>query len=141
MISRTNDNLIILDLEKKWNQLVTLVSLFVLIESHFIFLCIDLCSVIMPFVLLSDIFDLITLSQCEIVFYLVEEKLPVWKTVSGTHSQLLYLYIVNCTHMKYETHVVKSICSNYFTKHVICNSVWNSDYKNLVWNMIVGPDL
>lgn len=40
----------------------------------------DLCSVIMPFVLLSDIFDLITLSQCEIVFYLVEEKLPVWKT-------------------------------------------------------------
>lgn len=102
MISRTNDNLIILDLEKKWNQLVTLVSLFVLIESHFIFLCIDLCSVIMPFVLLSDIFDLITLSQCEIVFYLVEEKLPVWKTVSGTHSQLLYLYIVNCTHMKYD---------------------------------------
>ncbi|XP_078319273.1 THO complex subunit 1-like [Crassostrea virginica] len=40
----------------------------------------DLCSVIMPFVLLSDIFDLITLSQCEIVFYLVEEKLPVWKS-------------------------------------------------------------
>ena len=46
------------------------------------FLVTDLCSVIMPFVLLSDIFDLITLSQCEIVFYLVEEKLPVWKSVS-----------------------------------------------------------
>ncbi|XP_062589734.1 THO complex subunit 1-like [Saccostrea cucullata] len=39
----------------------------------------DVCSVIMPFVLLSDVFDLIPLSQCEIVFYLVEDKLSVWK--------------------------------------------------------------
>ncbi|KAK3091924.1 hypothetical protein FSP39_023755 [Pinctada imbricata] len=40
----------------------------------------ECCSTAMPFVLLSDTFDLITLEECEEVFNLVEENLSVWKS-------------------------------------------------------------
>ncbi|GAB1599923.1 THO complex subunit 1-like [Argonauta hians] len=40
----------------------------------------DVCSASTPFVLLSDVFDMITLEQCEDIFNLVEEKVSTWKS-------------------------------------------------------------
>ncbi|XP_014782757.1 THO complex subunit 1 [Octopus bimaculoides] len=40
----------------------------------------DVCSASTPFVLLSDVFDMIILEQCEDIFNLVEEKVSTWKS-------------------------------------------------------------
>ncbi|CAE1172265.1 THOC1 [Acanthosepion pharaonis] len=40
----------------------------------------DVCSASTPFVILSDVFDMITLEQCEDIFNLVEEKVSTWKS-------------------------------------------------------------
>ncbi|KAJ8306121.1 hypothetical protein KUTeg_016666 [Tegillarca granosa] len=41
----------------------------------------DLCATSVPILLLSDIFDVITLDQCEDLFNLVEENLSTWKSI------------------------------------------------------------
>jgi hypothetical protein len=42
----------------------------------------DACTNTTPLVNLADIFDVITINQCEEVFNVVEHKLSVWKSVS-----------------------------------------------------------
>ncbi|KAL3868154.1 hypothetical protein ACJMK2_040988 [Sinanodonta woodiana] len=40
----------------------------------------DVCSATAPFLMLADVFDMITLSECEIVFNLVEDKVHTWRS-------------------------------------------------------------
>ena len=64
----------------------------------------DLCTPTIPFMCITDIFDVIPIDQCEDMFGLVEDKVKVWKSVSN-HSynfSVLYsiLHVVVITHIK-----------------------------------------
>ncbi|KAH3695458.1 THO complex subunit 1-like [Dreissena polymorpha] len=56
-------------------------------EAYSNFICLsieaaqaELCSAIVPLLLLTDIFDVIPLEQCEDLFNLVEDKVRIWKS-------------------------------------------------------------
>ena len=55
-----------------------------------------LCSPTLPFILLSDVFDCITLELCEELFAFVEEHVSTWTKVSGRQFLVQYanLYAV-----------------------------------------------
>jgi len=43
---------------------------------------VDICSTSTLFILLSDLFDVISLDECEQVFSFVEDRVTLWKLVS-----------------------------------------------------------
>ena len=43
---------------------------------------IELCNAAVPFVMLSEILDTITIDNCEKVFEFVEDRVSTWKSVS-----------------------------------------------------------
>jgi len=47
----------------------------------------DICSTSTLFILLSDLFDTISLDNCEQVFSFVEERVSLWKLVSSRTTQ------------------------------------------------------
>lgn len=44
-------------------------------------LYVDLCSTASLFIMLSDLFDTISLEQCDLVFQFVEDRVSLWKQV------------------------------------------------------------
>lgn len=51
----------------------------------------ELCSTNVPFMLLTDIFDVVPLDQCEELFSLVEDKVSVWKSATFYDTGKNYL--------------------------------------------------
>ena len=65
---------------------------------------IDMCSTSTLFILLSDLFDTISLSDCEEVFSFVEQRVSLWKMVSHMHSvshdEDVHTYVHSFIHLK-----------------------------------------
>ncbi|KAL5016765.1 hypothetical protein ScPMuIL_006354 [Solemya velum] len=51
----------------------------------------DVCSPSLPFLMLCDVFDMVTLDQCEVVFELVEDKVNTWKAETFYEAGKNYL--------------------------------------------------
>jgi len=49
----------------------------------FLSCAVDICSTSTLFILLSDLFDVILLNDCERVFSFVEDRVSLWKLVSN----------------------------------------------------------
>ena len=43
----------------------------------------DQCALTVPFLMLADLFDVIPLDECEIMFNLVEDRVSIMKSVSS----------------------------------------------------------
>ena len=55
----------------------------VFVDTVYVALCVvDICSTSTLFILLSDLFDTISLDDCEQVFSFVEQRVSLWKLVS-----------------------------------------------------------
>jgi len=86
-------HLLIMFLDRSWN-FTGLKTLIKKIDAKYFgwasisgTLCaVDMCSTSTLFILLSDLFDTISLDDCEEVFSFVEERVSLWKLVSRTQS-------------------------------------------------------
>ncbi|RUS74101.1 hypothetical protein EGW08_018132 [Elysia chlorotica] len=51
----------------------------------------DMCSPSTPFLMMADIFDMLTIERCEDIFDLVEDKVTIWKSETFYESGKNYL--------------------------------------------------
>lgn len=64
---------IVLEISERLEDVQLLVSYAIVLSKE------DLCSASTPIVLLSDIFDIYTISECETLFAFVEKNVSIWK--------------------------------------------------------------
>lgn len=49
----------------------------------------EMCSASTPIIMLSDVFDMLVLADCEVMFNFVEDGVSTWKAVSFQHVKLV----------------------------------------------------
>ena len=85
--------------------------------NHLSFCLTEFCSASIPFILLSDVFDSVTLDICDSVFQFVEEKVSLWKNVSfcvfffhRIYTELCFLWWICSICQNVKAHMLTFYC-------------------------------